>query len=583
MPVIITKADAGGTEYDYYLVPAPLVSFNKQIYNNIGRPAFGSDFSVSLQGTLVPMLGNPYYSGDASPVEWLKDTNDTSGIFRNRGVDNGTIENHPLTEPNLLDTTIRKQEKLRWLFSNPIVSGVARPIKVSIRGWDDADYGGSGLVFNAFVDDVAFDPDGRGVNPAGYSINLRMSNFLTSANTDEFSDYKNENDPTYQISSLTENFDIQEDGQKTLKFGTDVTYGHKFFESANKVYAINRSITAVGSPVYDENGAYVSGLSPWQQASGFVYEYLGLGSGSLPNFRSDLKNHLGTNYSVGNVVYQESVDQEGGTYSLTETYLAYSGDYPVIETITINQDIGENEANAISVQGNIQGLNTNGGFNISDNSYSNASGYWQTISTGIPADAYYHALGALPSSSWLHPKALSRSVGRDFAAGNISYSYNFDDRPPNLVPGSVSESIQISDTYPGEIFSVTPVIGRSQPVLQYLNSRSEYKRSLSINVTMGAQTPSWMNSQVNGSGTLADGGGGGATRNQVLQSLLINQKPSITNSGELGLIYEAANPVNDPNFSVTPGKCFHSAPNENWDARTRSYSYNVEWTYERSS
>ena len=34
-----------------------------------------------------------------------------------------------------------------------------------------------------------------------------------------------------------------------------------------------------------------------------------LGSGSLPNFRSDLKNHLGTNYSVGNVVYQESVDQ----------------------------------------------------------------------------------------------------------------------------------------------------------------------------------------------------------------------------------------------------------------------------------
>lgn len=583
MPVIITKADSNGTEYDYYLVPAPLVSFNKQTYNNIGRPGFGADYSVSLQGTLVPMLGNPYYSGDASPVEWLKNDDDADGIFRNRGVDSDSIENHPLTEANLLDTTIRKQEKIRWLFSNPLVSGVARPIKIAIRGWDDADYGGSGLSFNAFVDDVSFDPDGRGVNPAGYTVNMRMSNFLTSANLNEFENYTNENDPLYQISSLTENFDIQEDGQKTLQFGTDATYGHKIFQSANKVYTINRSISAVGSPVYDEDGAYVSGLAPWQQASGFIYEHLGLGSGYIPEIRSELKQYLGSGYSIGNTVYQETVDKEGGTYSLTETYTAYSGDYPVIETISINQDIGENESNTFSIQGNIQGLNTADGFSISTNAYTNASGYWETISTGVPADAYYHALGALPASGWLHPKALSRSVGRDFAAGTISYSYSFDDRPPNLVPGSVSESIQISDTYPGEIFSVTPVIGRSQPVLQYLNSRSEYKRSLSINIVMGVQAPSWDSSQVNGVGTLSDGVGGASTRRDILQDFLINKKPSITNTGELNEIYQAANPVNDPNFNVTAGKCFHSAPNESWDARTRSYTYSIEWTYERSS
>ena len=63
MPVIITKNNV-----DYYLVPAPLVSFNKQVYNNIGRPGFGTDFSVSLQGTLVQTHGNPYFAAGSGGV-----------------------------------------------------------------------------------------------------------------------------------------------------------------------------------------------------------------------------------------------------------------------------------------------------------------------------------------------------------------------------------------------------------------------------------------------------------------------------------------------------------------------------------
>ena len=98
---------------------------------------------------------------------------------------------------------------------------------------------------------------------------------------------------------------------------------------------------------------------------------------------------------------------------------------------------------------------------------------------------------------------------------------------------------------------------------------------------MGAQAPSWDTTQVNGSGTLSDGEGGGLTRRNILKDLLTTKKPSISNSGELNEIYQAANPVN--NFDVTAGKCFHSAPNESWDARTRSYTYSIEWVYERSS
>jgi hypothetical protein len=52
-------------------------------------------------------------------------------------------------------------------------------------------------------------------------------------------------------------------------------------------------------------------------------------------------------------------------------------------------------------------------------------------------------------------------------------------------------------------------------------------------------------------------------------------------SGDLSAIFEALNPVNDPNFNVRGGKCFHSAPSETWDSYSKTYSYNIEWTYER--
>ncbi len=73
-----------------------------------------------------------------------------------------------------------------------------------------------------------------------------------------------------------------------------------------------------------------------------------------------------------------------------------------------------------------------------------------------------------------------------------------------------------------------------------------------------------------------------ASRSQ-LQTMLINSKPSNIemSSGDLSAVFEAVNPVNDPNFTVRGGKCFHSAPTENWDSYSKTYTYSIEWTYER--
>lgn len=567
MPVSITKDNV-----TYNIVPAPLVSFTKQVYNNVGRAGFGADFSIALQGTLIPYGGNPTVGGFV-----------TDDMFNTPETEPGEIV--ALSGIQYLDATIRKQEHIRKIFSNPVESGVAKPIKIDISGWNDQ---GSGISFMGFVDDISFDAGSRWANPTSYTVNIRTSSFLHPVNSGSGIGY--EDNTGWLISSLTDNFDIQEDSRTTLIFN-NLANTAKTLKQINKVYNVSRSITAVGSPVYDESGAYRSGAAPWQQASGFIYEYLQPdNTGQTPTGRFDIfSSGANSGWREANVVYQETIDKEAGSYSLSKSYILYSGLYPVIETISINEDIGENRVRAVTVQGTIQGLNTASGFAYSGNAYLNADSYYYTINgsgTGLP-EAYYYARGAITppqssgatTSTWLHPSPLSQTIGRDFSAGTITYSYNFDDRPPNIVRNSISESIQINDTYPGEIFSVTPVIGRSQPVLQYLNSRSEYKRSLSINVVMGAPTGYLWNTNISGQVDSS----GKLTSNQigVLQNLFLTQKPSISNREELQYIYQAANPANDPNFSIYEGKCFHSAPTESWDARTRTYTYNVEWTYER--
>jgi hypothetical protein len=114
--------------------------------------------------------------------------------------------------------------------------------------------------------------------------------------------------------------------------------------------------------------------------------------------------------------------------------------------------------------------------------------------------------------------------------------------------------------------------------LQYLNSRSEYKRTLNINIVMGATTNNWSYSDA------PNGYWGAATQGNIQKWLLTDKPSNITiPKADLNTIFEATNPVNDPNFTVRNGKCFHSAPSESWDAFSRSYTYSIEWTYEREA
>ena len=561
MPVIITK---GGT--DYHLVPAPLVSFTRNTYNNVGRPQFGADFAITLEGTLVPEHGNPFFDMTGTPPQDAQLSTDSwtkPSTVTNAGASNEPDYGYDVDE--LLAATLRKQEKIRSLFTNDVVDGVATPIILNITNWGETT---KGIKCAAYVNEITFDSQSRGVKPQSYTISLSCDSFIDSANDNEFGSSNDELKAKYAITSVTENFDITEDNRFNVIFSGNGI--NTQLDSINKIFSVSRSTTVVGAPRYDVNGAYVSG-APWQQASGYLYEVLGLGSGIVPTGRHSFLSNFGNGYEIGNRQVSETVDQEEGSYTINENFITYSGD-PVIHTLSVDLSTEENERGTVSIQGTIEGINTNDPFSTTTNSFANASGFNAKVNPtdGSVPSGYFYAK-SIAGLDWLNPIPKSNSIGRDLAGGSITYSYSFDDRPPNLVSGSVSESISINDTYPGELFSATPVIGRNQPILQYLNSRSEYKRTLNINIVMGAAANNWSY------GDAPSGYWAGATQGNI-QQWLLNDKPSniVLSSGDLETIFQAANPVNDPNFTVRNGKCFHSAPTETWDKFSRSYSYSIE-------
>jgi hypothetical protein len=81
----------------------------------------------------------------------------------------------------------------------------------------------------------------------------------------------------------------------------------------------------------------------------------------------------------------------------------------------------------------------------------------------------------------LHPKPTSSSVALSPSTGAITYDMSFNNRKTNYIPWTVTEDIDIQDTYPGQVFGSTAVIGRAAgPVLQNIGTQTQWERSLSI-------------------------------------------------------------------------------------------------------
>jgi len=490
---------------DVMIVPAPIVTYSKNLFNSVGSGTFGTEYSIAINGNLIAYKGNPEATG-SSPTVAI-----STGIhYSTYSPDDDPVLQ--ISHENWLNSIMKKQEYLRAVVSSGVAAGSG--VKLEITGFNES----KGIKAYCDLDTISFDDQSRWTNTCGYSINLRTSRFIESAN-EIFPSGSKEDAVTYYISEADESWSIQELDSVTA------TTGNK--EGQTKIYTLSHSVNAVGQRTYI-NG---SGVSPVAQASGYVHNIIGLGEQKIP------LNYLGlpSNYVVYDRKIIENISQFKGSYSIEEEFkLAPSGQMATeVFQASIENDLSS--LTKISINGTVTGFNSSGVTARVVNRYENASLYWNSISGSI----YDRANSYLDGGCSLNPVALSKVIGRNPQEGTISYSYSYDNRPANVIQNSLAEDIQVTDTYPGQIINVVPVIGRSQPIIQYLGARSEYKRSLQINASMPT-------------------------------SGCLTQKPP---ASSLSTIFEFYKPAG---VSV-----YYSTPVESWNPKNGQYSYNIEWTFEQ--
>jgi hypothetical protein len=347
-------------------------------------------------------------------------------------------------------------------------------------------------------------------------------------------------------------------------------------------YRISHSLSATGKTVYGPTaGTYnyqtsaIGSLNvpAWEQAKRFVQKRLsGGGTGiQYPNIIGQIGSgtiNLVNSYGGYNHVRTEQINVTEGTYSVSENWILSSGkanEVYNLSTSTSNSD----PFITVQIDGAIKGLRNfspvygsglgSANFNAVSGAYANALSKYNEISNsgrfGLISPIYKRANNLVAVA--LNSQPVSMSLSSNQYTGDISYNLSFNNRPTNIISGVIAESIQVNDTYPGDIFAIIPVLGRATgPVLQYIGGRTEYKRDVSISLTMDYTKIAY-----------------GDKRNT-----LILKKPSLvepTASQIAGLINELS-PKNEPGVR----KYFISPPSESWNPKEGTYSFNISWTYE---
>lgn len=597
---------------DKFLVPAPLVTFDKSFIIGGDGQSVGATYTINLDGKILPNKGNPVVDSG----------NFLSSFSSDAWTSTKSPDDDPLHDLDLDDNLLSimsKQEQIQDLFRR------GEAIKVEILDLNLRN-GGEGVKFVGNVQSISFPNEGNWSMPCTYAVSITTNNFIESVGSGVAPDDSSVDKFNYFVSNASESWDIEESDDKLFRSHDQPNV---------KVYNISHSISAVGQNVYSDSGSfdgsgnytspYLNNLAPWQQASGYVVNVLGTGVSNFPGgifninndsftFGDDFFENSGVDtYIVADHTVTESIDVRGGSYNLSENFTAYpsgafNGGYPVVSTNNVNVNIGEAGLTDVTIDGTIRGLNTmglNGDNRHLDNSALNASDYFDNYINGTIAPSYgsstadnkrvYFIARNASNLQWLHPKEKSSSKGINYNGGVITYNYSYDNRPPNIIQGSIKEDISIQDTYPGQIFASIPVIGRNQPVLQYLNSRSEYKRNLNITIQMAPFEKNWIEdsgSIIANSGYWPSATGISTSSdpsiNDGLSWWLYSKKPSVTNSSNFQKIFDAANPANETaanGFSnpVVANRTFYGPPNESWNPNTGQYTYSIEWTFERSN
>lgn len=391
-----------------------------------------------------------------------------------------------------LAAVIRKTEAVRKLFSE---DGNVLEFQ--------SENGSQPLKCNPVIQSISFS-EGPWTDRVQYSISLTANIIYvngTALGEDSFSE---------QIESASENWQIDSNDEPVS-------------EADSRTYKVTHTVSAKGKRLFNSAGTLV--MPAWQQAKAWVSPKLGFSSAiisgsSIANLSAGAYNHL----------RNESTDEYNGSYSVTEMWLLASANALETYEVSVVKSVADGLTKA-SINGNVIGLNSGSGSKLS-----NAQAKFSSVKGSIFGRVNNHNL---LNNETLNPEPLSDSISTSPVTGTISYSREYDNRRTNMVYGSLSETITISDSLPTDFCVPIFVLGRAKgPILQSLRTSKEQTRSVSIEVVVPATmstTPSKPDSQVKG---IADG------------------------------------------YEPQGSSVFVQDKNESWDVKSGRYSYNITWIWE---
>lgn len=401
------------------LIPCPFVEFSKTYQSTDDGTKIGSLWNITIAGKMLTDMGSP----------------DSSGTFWTVG---GFPPNESISENLRLGSLFRKQEALRELFAED----------GHVLEWQSEDASSAPISCNPRIKEIQFSRD-LWYNFVEYSINAEADVLYINGQA-----YGEDTWTTY-VDSASESWQIETDESQPVS------------ESIQRIYRVSHTVTAKGKRFFDAAGILT--MDAWKQAKEWVSARLG--------FDSSILSASLVYDAVGNTPYNyirsETIDEVGGSYTVTESWVLAGDSATESFDVSVKTSVSTG-LTSVTIDGSITGLEVrDSSLALTTSKYTNATTKFTSINPLTRAQAY--------SGLTLNITPLNTMVGKNPVAGTISYSYEYDTRPSNLISSAKSETISINDSLGTDVVAIIPVLARVKgPILQDMQTSKERRRTIDV-------------------------------------------------------------------------------------------------------
>jgi len=303
-------------------------------------------------------------------------------------------------------------------------------------------------------------------------------------------------------------------GANVLRQALNFPLGSKY-----PIYRISRTIGAVGKFIPTGNNLGISAIAG-------AKKWVTCRLNTAPE--SSLTGML-SGIVLYNFVRSVSIDDPGGSYRLTDNWIGvptgYSTSGLYIESFNIDSSLDSSYLRTVTINGTIKGLEPFDSGKIYDKSIigtglgGSISPMAQLVRSDGSTSKFDKALSGYDSiknnmftrvqsfvekqnnpsgifrrffgrdENTINPLPLSVTEGFNPTEGSVTYSWVYNNRPLNLISGSISETLTINDSFPTQVIAELFVLGRRLgPVMQNLGTYTTASRDVTFDVVMPRPT-----------------------------------------------------------------------------------------------